>query len=228
MSFENERTNETKGAGTDPNCRNNAKATDENGAEGSLTSKRTGKTKRGAKKIFSAKRIAVMAVFTALAYVVSLFDFSLFPGASFLKLDFGNVFILLIGFLLGPVEGVIVCVIKELLHIPLGSTGGVGELANVIMTCSFILLPSIAYRFRKGLKVVVPSLVAACFIATGMALISNRFILLPAYGIKDAAGFFAGVWYYIVAFNLIKTVSISVLTLLFYKRLSNVFKRMEI
>ena len=61
------------------------------------------------KSRFTAKRLSLMAVFTALAYVVSLFDFPIFPAAPFLKLDFGNVFILLISFLLGPVEGMIVC-----------------------------------------------------------------------------------------------------------------------
>lgn len=75
------------------------------------------------KKMFSAKRIALMAIFTALSFVVSMLEFPIFPQAEFLKLDFGNVFIMLIGFLLGPVEGMIVLVIKELLYIPVGGTG---------------------------------------------------------------------------------------------------------
>ena len=156
------------------------------------------------KKMFTAKRLALMAVFTALAYVASFLEFSLFPSASFLKLDFGNVFIMLIGFLLGPVEGVVVCALKEILRIPLGSTGGVGELANMIVTSSFILLPSVVYKFRKGLNVVAPAMAAACFIATGTALLANRFILFPAFGIPTK-GFYE-VWGLILAFNLIKTV----------------------
>lgn len=178
------------------------------------------------KKMFTAKRLALMAVFTALAYVASFLEFSLFPSASFLKLDFGNVFIMLIGFLLGPVEGVVVCALKEILRIPLGSTGGVGELANMIVTSSFILLPSVVYKFRKGLNVVVPAMAAACFIATGTALLANRFILFPAFGIPTK-GFYE-VWELILAFNLIKTVSVSLFTLLLYKRLSAFLKKMKI
>ena len=64
------------------------------------------------KNRFSAKRLALMAIFVALSYVVSILDFPIFPSAGFLQLDFGNVFIALIAFLLGPIEGVIVCLLK--------------------------------------------------------------------------------------------------------------------
>jgi riboflavin transporter FmnP len=181
------------------------------------------------KNMFTAKRLALMAIFAALSLAVSYLEFAIFPStpAAFLKLDFGNVFIMLIGFLLGPVEGVIVCVIKECLRIFTSSSGGVGELANILMTTSFILVPSIAYKFHKGLKVVIPCMLIGCLLATGMALIANRFILIPAYGIADAQGYFAKVWGYIIAFNLIKTFAISFLTLLLYKRLSNTLKKLK-
>lgn len=188
--------------------------------------KRGGKT--ALKKMFSAKRIALMAIFTALSFVVSLLEFPVFPQAEFLKLDFGNVFILLIGFLLGPVEGMIVLVLKELLYIPMGGTGGVGQLANILVTASFILVPSVTYRFRKGLKIVIPALLVGCVLASGTALLANRFILLPAFGIADPAGMFKEVWGYILAFNLIKTASVSVIAVLLYKRLSVFLKKMKI
>lgn len=183
---------------------------------------------KSSKQTFSSKRIVLIAVFSALAYVVSLFDFPIFPAVPFLKLDFGNVFIMLVGFLLGPLDGVITCIIKELLYLPVGGTGGVGQLANALMTCSYILLPSVAYRLRKGLKVVIPSLAIAGLLATGVALLTNRYILFPLYGITDAKAFFGSVVWYLVVFNLIKTTAISVLTLLLYKRLSNFIKGLKL
>ena len=95
------------------------------------------------KNRFTAKRLALMAIFVALSFSVSLLSFSLFPSSPvfFLELDFGNVFILLISFLLGPIEGVIVCVLKECLRILAGSTGGVGELANMLMTSGVRVSP---------------------------------------------------------------------------------------
>ena len=183
-----------------------------------------------AEKHFAPKRLALMGIFVALSFVVSLLSFSIFPGSPvfFLELDFGNVFILLISFLLGPVEGVIVCVLKELFRILAGSTGGVGELANMLMTSAYILLPSILYQYRKGLASVALSLAGACIIGTAAALLVNRFITFPLFlGEQGVAVFQEGFWL-IVAFNLIKTVAVGILTILLYKRLSNFLKKIKI
>lgn len=179
---------------------------------------------------FTAKRICLMAIFVALAFAVSLLSFPIFPASPvfFLELDFGNVFILLISFLLGPVEGVIVCVLKETLRILAGRTGGVGELANMLMTSAYILLPSIAYQYKKEFKWVMITLLGACFIGTGAALLVNRFITFPLFlGEAGRTVFQQGFWL-IVAFNFIKTISIGALTLLLYKRLSNFLKSIKI
>ena len=169
-----------------------------------------------------------MAIFVALSYAISLLDFPIFPATPFLKLDFGNAFILLASFLLGPIEGVIVCILKEVLRILGSSSGGVGELANMLTTTAYILLPSVVYRFKKGLKIVIPCLIAACFIGTAAALVTNRFITFPLYMGAGAAAVFKQSFWFIVAFNLIKTVSVGALALLLYKRLSNFLKKMKI
>lgn len=184
--------------------------------------------KEAVKKRFSPKRMALIAVFVAFSFSVSLLEFPIFPAVPFLKLDFGNVFILLISFLLGPIEGLIVCVLKEGLRIFSSSSGGVGELANMLVTASFILLPATVYRFKKGLKSALISLSIACLFATGTALIVNRYINFPLYMGSSAGAVFAQSFWFIFAFNLIKTVAVSVLTLLLYKRLSNFLKKWKI
>ena len=178
---------------------------------------------------FTAKRLAMMALFVALSYAVSWIEI---PIVEPFKLDLGNVFILLISFLLGPIEGLIVCALKEALRMIGSASGGVGELANMLMTASFLLLPSIVYRFKKGLKWVIPCLAAACIIATGMALFANRFIMFPLYmGVDvmtaEVSMAFEKSFWVIILFNLLKTISVSILTLLLYKRLSNFLKRWE-
>ena len=180
------------------------------------------------KRRASAKRLAFMAIFVALSYAISFWEIPLFPATPYLKLDFGNVFILLVSFLLGPVEGIIVCALKECLRMLGSSSGCVGELANMAATTAFILLPSIVYQFRKGLRWVIPCLIAACFIGTGAALITNRFITFPLYMGGAAASVFNDVFWFIVAFNMIKTASIGLLTVLLYKRLSNFLKKLKI
>ncbi len=198
------------------------------GGAGTRSTQKPTRKKPSVKQRFSAKRLALMAVFVALSYAVSWFEIPIFPATPFLKLDLGNVFILLISFLLGPIEGVIVCLLKEGLRALGSSSGGVGEIANILMTSSYILLPSIAYHFRKGFKTVLWALAAACLLGTVAALLSNRFINFPLYMGDGAASFFAEVFWYVAAFNLIKTVSVSLLTVLLYKRLSNFLKKMKI
>ncbi len=182
------------------------------------------KAKSRAKEFFSAKKIAVVAVMTALAFVVSLFDFPLFPQASFLKLDFGNVFIMLAGFLYGPVEGFIACVIKELIRIPMGTTGGVGELANICMTTAFIVVPSTVYKFRRRFFVVIPSLIFGIVLQIAASLVCNRYITFPLFMGGGAAAAFKSLWPFIIYFNLAKGAIISVICCLMYKTVSRLVK----
>ena len=193
--------------------------------------------KKPFKSRFTAKRLALMAVFVALSYAVSFLEIPLpLFGASFLRLDFGNVFIVLISFLLGPVEGVAVCFMKEALRCLSSTSMCTGELANFIITSSYLLLPSILYQYHRNLKTVIFSLVGACVIATVVALIANRFLIFPTfafllggsiYGMSVTEAFSA-FWVAVLIFNMIKTVSIGAMTMLLYKRLSNFLKKMKI
>ena len=193
--------------------------------------------KKPFKNRFTAKRLALMAVFVALSYAVSFLEIPLpLFGASFLRLDFGNVFIVLISFLLGPVEGVAVCFMKEALRCLSSTSMCTGELANFIITSSYLLLPSILYQYHRNLKTVIFSLVGACVIATVVALIANRFLIFPTfafllggsiYGMSVTEAFSA-FWVAVLIFNMIKTVSIGAMTMLLYKRLSNFLKKMKI
>ena len=193
--------------------------------------------KKPFKNRFTAKRLALMAVFVALSYAVSFLEIPLpLFGANFLRLDFGNVFIVLISFLLGPVEGVVVCFMKEALRCLSSTSMCTGELANFIITSSYLLLPSILYQYHRNLKTVIFSLAGACVIATVMALIANRFLIFPTFAFllggsiygMSAVEAFAHWWGAVVIFNIIKTVSIGAMTMLLYKRLSNFLKKMKI
>ncbi len=174
------------------------------------------------------KRIAGIAVFAALSFVVSFLEFPIFPAASFLKLDFSSVFTLLAGFIYGPVSGIAVCAVKELLCVTKSSTLGIGEVANFVVTVCFMLIPAITYKFKKGFGTVAITLAAGCVLEIVAALIANRFINFPLYeqflGVT-AAEAFAILWPYIVLFNLIKTVAVSIITILLYKKVSSLIKR---
>ncbi len=189
------------------------------------TGKKEHKKSRGKNQINITKRIVFTAVFAALSYGLSYLEFPIFPAAPFLKLDFSAVFIMLSAFMFGPIAGVTACGAKELLcFLTKSSTGGVGELANFIVISSFILLPSIVYCFKKGFLTVIVTLIIACFIQVGVALIVNRFINFPLFMGDMAASVFSELWVFVLLFNLIKSVAISAVTILLYKRLSKIIK----
>ena len=181
------------------------------------------KTKKSG--ITVTKKIVGIALFAAISYALSFLEFPIFPATSFLKLDFSSVMTLLAGFMYGPISAVAVAGIKEGICVfTKSSTAGIGELANFLVIVSFVLLPAVLYRYRKGIKVVILSLSVACVIETGVALLTNRFILFPLYMGGGAESVFNSVWYYILAFNMIKTISVSILTLLLYKRIKALVK----
>lgn len=180
---------------------------------------------------FSAPRLAYMALFTALAYAVTFLEFPIFPATPFLKLDFSNVFFLIEGFIFGPVEAIVSIGIKECLSLIDSQTAGVGELANLLMSTAFIILPAIGYRFLKGRKWVALFLVFACAAQISVSALVNRYINYPFFGALfgfDGAAMFRSTWEFVLLFNLIKSVSISVLVFLVYKPLSKFIKATDL
>lgn len=171
--------------------------------------------------------IAGIAIFAALSYGVSFLEFALFPASvvPFLKLDFSNVFIMLSGFMYGPIAALITGVIKELLCLIGSSTFGVGQIANMMIILVFVLPPAIIYRYKKGIKVVILSLIISCVLQTIAAVLVNKFITFPLYGMAEV---FDQAFWLIVAFNVIKSVSVSILTVLLYKRVGYVFEKINI
>ena len=188
-------------------------------------------------KVFTTKNIAGMAVFSAISFLIYLIEIPIFAATpvSFLKLDLSNVFVMLAGFMYGPVPAIIVSLVKELLHILVGTTGGVGEFANLIITAFYVLIPSLVYLKKKGLKVVIITLIIGCIIQSIISLLVNRFINFPFFlgsvpfvPTESSDAFYFSVWYYILIFNLIKSVVISVVTVLVYKKTSYLFKKINL
>ena len=171
---------------------------------------------------FDAKLIAKIAIFTAIAYIISFIEFPIFPAAPFLKLDFSNVFILIGGFSLGPIAGVSILLVKEILCMITSQTFFVGQLANFLIGLAFILLPILVYKYKKGIKTVIITLSISSVLQVIVGLLVNRFINFPLYGLTVET--FNSLFFVILAFNLIKAVVISVLTILLYKRIKKLLR----
>ena len=129
------------------------------------------------------RKIALTGVMTALAEVLMMLEVPLPLMPGFLKYDFSDIPALFAGFACGPVAGVIVELLKNLLHFIFGmsSTEGIGEVANFISGTFFVLAATIVYQRLKNAKGVILSLVfgtAALTIATSFV---NYFFSIPLY-----------------------------------------------
>lgn len=126
-------------------------------------------------------RLAVAAMLSAVAAVLQFVEFSIPLIPSFVKLDISDLPALLGTFSLGPVYGVVIQLVKNLLHLPFGSSAGVGELSNFILGAVFVLCAGLVYRKHKSRK---GALIGAMLGAVLMAVVSvpsNYFFVYPAY-----------------------------------------------
>jgi riboflavin transporter FmnP len=139
---------------------------------------------------YNSKTIAKIAILSALAFAVTFLEFPVIPAVPFLKLDFANLFIMLGGFIYGPVAAVIISFIKELLCLTKTTSGGIGEIANFVISFSYAFLPALIYKYRKGVKIVILMLACGCILQTATGLLMNRFVLLPLYVGNGANDYF--------------------------------------
>lgn len=178
---------------------------------------------------FTATRIAYMAIFTALSYVLRFLEFVILPGTpvAFLKFDFSNMFPLIGGFALGPVAGMTIGVLKEVLWMFFSTTAGVGEIANIIIMLPFVLIPTIAYKYHKGIKSVLIFVAIGCICQVLWSFPVNWLLNFPvflSFNWKLGMAVFMQSWYWVMLFNLIKSVIIAVVVLLLYKSISRLIK----
>ena len=101
-------------------------------------------------KKVNVRKIAMTAILSAVATVLMFLSFSLPIVPSFLAMDFSELPALIASFSMGPVSGVAVCFIKNLINLPTSGTGGVGELCNFLMGITFVVPAGLFYRQKKN------------------------------------------------------------------------------
>ena len=192
------------------------------------------------RKVSAARRVSIISICAAIAVVLHILDFPLpFLAPGFYKLDFSEVPVMLCGFFLGPSAAVICEGIKILLKLLLKSTSTafVGDLANFVVGCSFVLPATIWYHVHKSKHSALVGLCLGTLCMTIFGTAFNAVYLLPkfaqlygmpletiiAMGTKIHGGV-KGVGTFVVLcvapLNLVKGALISLLTMLLYKRVA--------
>lgn len=129
------------------------------------------------------RELTVTAMLSAVGFVLMMVDFSLPMFIPFfVKMDISELPALLASFSLGPVYGVAVCLVKNILAaIFHGSTGGIGEVCNFLLGAFFTAIAGLIYKRHKSRKMAA---IGALVGAVVMALISvpvNYYITYPVY-----------------------------------------------
>lgn len=131
----------------------------------------------------NAKTIAQIGMLSAIASVLMIFEIPLWFAPAFYEIDISEVPVLIGGFALGPLAGVLIEVVKNLVKVAVTgtTTGGVGEFANFLIGCSFVLPSALYYRRNKGKKGALISMIIGAVSMTIIGSLLNAYILLPVY-----------------------------------------------
>ncbi|MDR0380978.1 MAG: ECF transporter S component [Oscillospiraceae bacterium] len=181
----------------------------------------------------NTRMLVIVALFSALSSVLMYLDFPLPFFPPFLKLDFSDLPALLGTFWFGPSAGIAVALVKNLIHLFISSTGGVGELANFIVSAALTGTAGLVYRLRRTRGGAVAGLACGTLAMTLAGIAANYYLLLPFFAkvmpmetivamcarlIPSIRTTWDIVLLSITPFNLFKGALISGLTFLLYKR----------
>lgn len=192
----------------------------------------------------SVLALTTTAMLGAVAAILMMLEFStpFMPG--FIKFDFSELPGVFAAIAISPISGVIVCLIKNAVHLVVTTTGGIGEVANFILGAAFVLTTGYTFRFLKDKKLsLVVSGVTGSLIMAIVSLPVNYFITYPVYSkmlpIDAIIGMYAelnpsvdslfdALLLFNVPFNFIKGVICVVIAALLYKSIKPLFKKFEI
>ena len=179
-----------------------------------------------------------------IAVILMYFDFPIpFIAPGFYKIDFSEIPVLIGSFMLGPCAGVIIEAVKVILHFCMKgtTTAFVGDFANFILGCMYVVPAAIIYHTKKTRKMAMISLIAGGVILVIAGMLLNAWYLLPKYselygipldvliamGTKVNASItdvFSFVALAVAPFNIIKALIDGIVTVILYKYLSHQLK----
>lgn len=189
------------------------------------------------------KKIAIIAMFSAIGGVLMCFDFPLPMFLSFMKIDISDLPVIVGGFIFGPVECIIIAALKVLIKLAIKTTSTlyVGELANFIGSIMYAFPASFAYDKIKNKKRAIFGLVLGTLFSSVVITICNMSFIFPFYmnlfhmGEDKIIAMSNKILPFIdsipkvyllsvLPFNIVKYSIVSIITFMFYKRISSIIK----
>lgn len=192
----------------------------------------------------TTKDLIKIAILGAVATVIYYLDFPVPFMPGFIKLDLSNVVALFTGFALGPIPGILVCLIKDVIHLlirGLGTTMGVGDVFDLVTSCTFVLTASLIYKKGRSKKSALIGSIAGIITYTAISLPLNYYVTYPiyaaAFGGMDAimgayqaifpktSGLFMALCIFNVPFTIVKGILCTGVVMLIYKPLVTALRK---
>lgn len=189
----------------------------------------------------SIRKIAVTAILAAVAAVIQLLEIPLPFIPEFIKLDFSELPALIASFVVSPLAGIPVCLVKNIIKLSTTSSAGVGELCNFLLGVAMVVPAGFIYKFKKTRKGALIGCLVGCAASAGLSLFVNYFISYPVYyqllapeevvlGLYQAINpNVKSIWEALIIFNIpftfFKMLIDSAITFAIYKPLSNALKK---
>ena len=189
------------------------------------------------------RMMAQMGMLSAIAVVLMLFEIPLPFAPSFYEIDFSEVPVLIGCFTMGPLAGAIIELLKILLNFAINgtATAGVGEVANFLIGCAFVIPAAVIYKKKRTRTGAIIGMVTGTLFMTFIGCFLNAFLLLPTYAkafgmpIDALVGMGTAVNSHITSlttfvifavapFNLLKGFLVSLIVFLIYKKISPILK----
>lgn len=198
-------------------------------------------------KTTNTKRLIQIAMLAAVALVIYYLDFPIPLLPPFIKLDFSNVVCLFAGFTTGPVGGILVCLIKNVIHVAIkgfGTTMGIGDIFDFITSAAFTLTASLIYRKNHTKKGAVIGCAVGTLVFAVVSLPLNYFIVYPIYAkafggmeaimsayqkiLPSVGNIFSALCVFNLPFTIIKGILCAVITIICYKPLITALRKAHI
>ncbi|EJT6492338.1 ECF transporter S component [Clostridium perfringens] len=179
-------------------------------------------------KTLNTNRFIKLSLLSAIAVILMYIDFPVIPIFPWLKIDLSDVPALMGAFAFGPLAGVIIELMKNLLILIVKGTGTgfVGELANFLVGVALVWPAALVYKKNKTKKTAILGMVLGVLCIEVVGILANVYLLLPAYGMAmSKSELMQYVTVGLIPFNGIKSILVCGITYALYKKVSvSIFK----
>lgn len=173
-------------------------------------------------------KLVKISLLSAIALILRYIEFPVLPLFPWLQMDLSDVPAMLGTFGFGPIVGIIIELLKNVLIVGIKgtSTAFVGEVANFLFGVALLVPAGLVYHKKKSKKTAIIGMILGGIFMEVVAIIVNAYFLLPAYGMNmDSAQLMQYITLGLLPFNGIKSVIVSVVTYVLYKKISvSIFK----